>query len=141
MRQISLYLDGMNILTGTFESCKMGKLKVHAGDFLKGEGSFGSASFVLRTKEHSWVGEVIRVTSIETLEIASEENVKKIGGTIGWGAAGGVLLGPVGLLAGLLAGGRKKEVTFVAKFKDGRKLLATTDSKTFIKMKAAVFDR
>jgi len=43
------------------------------------------------------------------------------------------------LLAGLLLGGNKKEITFVAKFKDGRKLLATTDSGTFTKLQAAVF--
>jgi len=30
-------------------------------------------------------------------------------------------------------------VTFIAKFKDGRKLLATTDSKTFTKLRALVF--
>lgn len=48
-------------------------------------------------------------------------------------------LGQVGLLAGLILGGNKKEVTFVAKFKDGRKMLATTDSKSFTKMQAATF--
>lgn len=79
------------------------------------------------------------MTTIETVEIATEENVKKLGGTVGWGIAGAVLLGPVGLLAGLLVGGRKKEVTFVARFKDGRKLLGTTDSKTFTTLQAACF--
>ena len=65
--------------------------------------------------------------------------MKKIGGTVGWGAVGAIALGPVGLLAGLLLGGKKKEVTFVARFKDGRKLLATTDNGTFTKIKAAIF--
>lgn len=119
----------------------MSKLTVHAGDFLKGDGQFTSGSFVLRTRERSWVGEAIPTSNLETVEVAGEENVKKIGGTVGWGAAGGLLLGPVGLLAGLLLGGKKKEVTFVAKFKDGRKLLATTNNKTFIKIQAAVFNR
>ena len=73
------------------------------------------------------------------MEVASEESVKRIGGTLGWGAAGMLALGPVGLLAGLLLGGKKKEVTFVAKVKDGRKLLGTTDHKTFTKLKAAAF--
>jgi hypothetical protein len=115
------------------------KIKVHAGDFLEGDGQYGFGSLTLRTKEHSFIGETIPVTELETVEIATEESVKKIGGTIGWGAAGAVILGPVGLLAGLLLGGKKKEVTFVARFKDGRKLLATTDSKTFTKLQAAVF--
>jgi hypothetical protein len=85
------------------------------------------------------MGETIVATELEAVDVASEENVKKIGGTAGWGVAGGVLLGPVGLLAGLLIGGRKKEVTFVARFKDGRKLLASTDQKTYTKIQAAVF--
>ena len=120
------------------------KIKVHAGDFLSPgagwlKGGWKSFTLVLLTPEQSWAGEKIALDQLETVEPASEENVKKIGGTVGWGAAGAVLLGPVGLLAGLLVGGRKKEVTFVAKFKDGRKLLATTDNKTFTILQAAVF--
>lgn len=117
----------------------MATIKVHAGDFLKGDGKFSFDSLTLKTKEHVWVGETISIKELETVELASEENVKKIGGTVGWGAAGALVFGPVGLLAGLLLGGKKKDITFVAKFKDGRKLLATTDSKTFTKLQAAVF--
>jgi hypothetical protein len=117
----------------------MAKITVHAGDFLKGDGQFNFGVLNLRTAKHSWLGENIPITQLETVEVASEESVKKIGGTIGWGATGALVFGPVGLLAGLLLGGKKKEVTFVAKFKDGRKLLATTDSGTFTKLQAAVF--
>lgn len=117
----------------------MAKVTVHAGDFLKGDSQFSFGSLVLRTEAHSFVGEAIPITQLDSVEAASEESVKKIGGTVGWGAAGALVLGPVGLLAGLLLGGRKKEVTFVAKFKDGRKLLATTDNGTYTKLQAAVF--
>lgn len=117
----------------------MAKVKVHAGDFIKGEGQISFGSLTLKTEQHSWVGEAIPFSALETVEVASEESVKRIGGTVGWGAAGAVILGPVGLLAGLLLGGKKKDVTFVAKFKDGRKLLATTDNKSFTKLQAAVF--
>jgi len=118
----------------------MGKIKVHAGDFEKiGNSSFSFGCFTLFTQQHPFMGETIVATELEAVDVASEENVKKIGGTAGWGVAGGVLLGPVGLLAGLLIGGRKKEVTFVARFKDGRKLLASTDQKTYTKIQAAVF--
>ncbi|MDR1063028.1 MAG: hypothetical protein LBL48_03725 [Azoarcus sp.] len=117
----------------------MAKVTVHAGDFLKGEGQFNFGSLTLKTVAHPWMGETILTTQLETVEVASEESVKKIGGTIGWGAAGALILGPVGLLAGLLLGGKKKEITFVARFKDGRKLLATTDSATYTKLQAAVF--
>ncbi len=117
----------------------MAKVKVHAGDFLEGDGQFSFGSLVLKTKEHSFLGETIPITELDVVDVATEENVKKLGGTVGWGAAGALILGPVGLLAGLLLGGKKKQVTFVAKFKDGRKLLASTDSKTFTKLQAAVF--
>ncbi|HFU75176.1 MAG TPA: hypothetical protein ENK91_15675 [Bacteroidetes bacterium] len=117
----------------------MAKIKVLAGDFLEGDSEYSWGSLVLKTEEHSWVGETISLNQLDTVDIATEESVKKLGGTVGWGAAGAVILGPVGLLAGLLLGGKKKEVTFVAKFKDGRKLMASTDSKTFTKLQAAVF--
>ncbi len=117
----------------------MAKVTVHAGDFLKGDGQLSFGSLTLRTQEHSWLGETIPISELQTVEIATEETVKKLGGTLGWGAVGGILLGPAGLLAGLLLGGRKKEITFVAQFRDGRRLLATTDNATFIKLKAAAF--
>ena len=117
----------------------MAKVKVHAGDFLKSDGQYSFGSLTLKTTKHSFIGETIPITKLEAVEIATEENVKKLAGTVGWGAAGALILGPVGLLAGLLLGGKKKEVTFIAKFKDGRKLLASTDSKTFTKLQASVF--
>lgn len=120
----------------------MARITVHAGDFLKGAGEYSFGNLILKTTATIWnlTGEVIPSSQLEIVEIASEESVKKIGGTIGWGAAGAIILGPVGLLAGLMLGGKKKEVTFVAKFKDGRKLLATTDSKTYTKLMSAVFN-
>ena len=121
----------------------MAKITIHAGDFKVSPNDTVSAyvlgNFNLLTYEHPFSGELIPVNQVLELEKASEESVKKIGGTIGWGIAGAALLGPVGLLAGLLLGGRKNEVTFVCKFRDGRKLLGTTDSKTFTKIQAAVF--
>jgi hypothetical protein len=117
----------------------MAKIKVHAGDFLKADGQLSFGSLVLKTDAHRILGESIPLAALDSVEIATEESVKKLGGTLGWGVAGGVLLGPVGLLAGLLTGGRKKEVTFVAKFKDGRKFMGTTDSKSFTKLQAACF--
>lgn len=117
----------------------MSSIKVHAGDFLTKPGFVKGARINLKTAAKSWIGEYIPLSDVVELEVATEESVKRLGGTVGWGAAGALLLGPVGLLAGLLAGGRGKEVTFVAKFRDGRKLLASTDSKTFTSMQAALF--
>jgi len=122
-------------------------LKVHAGDFVtvspnhsysKNWGN-GGGTFHLVTEERALKfksTEDIPSTELEFLALASEESVKKLGGTIGWGAAGGLILGPVGLLAGLLLGGKGKTVTFLAKFKDGRKVIASTDPKTWVEIQA-----
>ena len=117
----------------------MAKIKVHAGDFYNGEHNYSFGNFSLRNENNRWLGETIPASEIDEIDKASEESIKKIGGTIGWGATGAVLLGPAGLLAGLLLGGRKKEVTFAAKFKDGRKILATTDQKTYTNILSKCF--
>jgi len=119
----------------------MADIDIHAGDW--------PATFAIITgfgrnismpvQGALWRKENIPLSELTDVEIATEETVKKIGGTVGWGAAGAVILGPVGLLAGLLLGGKKKKVTFVAKFKDGRKFLGTTDAKTYTQLSAAAF--
>jgi hypothetical protein len=125
----------------------LGQLKVHAGDFITISPSHsyskswtsGDGVFRLATEERTFKlsnTESIPSTELEYLALANEETVKKLGGTVGWGAAGGLLLGPIGLLAGLLLGGKKTKVTFVAKFKDGRKMIASTDPKTWVEIQA-----
>lgn len=127
--------------------------KTIAGDFLNDNKvhDFKNGSFVMCVGANSFFRglaeslfgiksrEVIQISEVEVLEIASEDNVKRIGGTVGWGAAGSILLGPAGLLAGLLLGGKKKEVTIVCKLKDGRKFLAVLDSGVHQKIQAAMF--
>ena len=99
----------------------MAKIKVHAGDFeddaqnmilfnqiqlrpaykakvqqdiqdARSQGFWQSfkAGFQMPPKMES-----LGFTDIEDIEEASEESIKKLGGTIGWGLAGSVLLGPV----------------------------------------------
>jgi len=115
--------------------------RIHAGDFGKGEGTYSSLTdtFTLPVKDKVFGSKRIPASDLSSLEIATEENVKKIGGTIGWGLAGGAILGPLGLLVGLIAGGRKKEIVFVAKFSDGTKLLASCDGNAFTAIKCVRF--
>ena len=77
--------------------------------------------------------------NIEKVELITEENQKKFLGAAGLGLAGGLLLGPVGAIAGLLAGGRSKEVCFACYLKDGRKFLAKGDTKTYQAVLAKTF--
>lgn len=117
----------------------MASIKIHAGDFAKGSAQYSFASITFPWESgDGFFGKSVRTSDFDEVELASEDSVRRIGGTIGWGAVGAAILGPVGLLAGLLAGGRGNDVTFVAKFKDGRKFIGTTDSKTFTSLKACV---
>ncbi len=116
----------------------MATIKLHAGDWGEAEAQLVGDTLCFPGAS-IFKPEMVKTFRLKTVEMASEESVKRVGGTVGWGLVGAVALGPVGLLAGLLLGGKSKEVTFVAQFGDGRKMLATTDSKTYTKIKAAVF--
>lgn len=116
-----------------------GSFEVHAGDFAKSKDhQFVGGKLVMKSPG-KFFRETIALSQLAEIAPASEESVKNIGGTVGWGIVGGALLGPVGLLAGLLAGGRGKNVTFVCKLKDGRKFMATAPSKVYTELSAALF--
>ena len=117
----------------------MSNIIIHAGNFGEGKASLKNGNIVLPAKKGQGLlnRDLIKIARLEEIDIATDESVKRIGGTLGWGTAGAVMLGPVGLLAGLLLGGKKKEITFVAKFQGGEKMLATTDAKTYKLLMAA----
>ena len=116
----------------------MGNITVlSGGDFASGQGSFSVETrpfgcFVLPTAKNKAEG--ITANHLGAVEKITEESVKRMGGAVGLGLVGGAAFGPVGLLAGLLGGGKRTEVTFIATFKDGRKLLGSTDPKTYAEM-------
>lgn len=118
-------------------------IKVVAGDLTEGKwqftGMLGQA-LMTRADQMSWKPQSVDLKhDAESVELMTEEKVKKLAGTAGWGAAGMVLLGPLGAIGGILLGGNKKEVAFVCHLKDGRKFMATTDGKTWQKITAARF--
>ncbi|NIE73863.1 hypothetical protein F3J45_05310 [Pantoea sp. Ap-967] len=112
----------------------MTRLTVQSGDFLQGEGEFRNGSLTLKTPRSPSPGERISLNRVVDLRLASLESSRSLGSALGWGMAGALVAGPVGLLAGLWLGGKEEEVTFLATFKDGRKLLAITDGKTWSKI-------
>ena len=124
----------------------MAKIKIEAGDLDKGAWQFSNLLGVAimrnaSTREHLWKGEAYDFcTDMKEVELLDEEKVKKLAGTAGWGLAGAALLGPLGAIGGILLGGNKKEVAFVAHLKNGKKFMATTDGKTWKKITAARFD-
>jgi hypothetical protein len=109
----------------------LGRIDVHAGSFKKGKDSQYVHGKFLMKNEGSFFREKILSSKIDKLELATEESVISIGGAAGWGVAGSVLLGPIGLLAGLILGGKSKDITFICVFKDGRKFLGTASSSVY----------
>lgn len=118
----------------------LGRLDIHAGDFERGKTSqFTQGKFLMKT-QGKFVREDISIGQVQEIEVASEESVKKFGGSLVGGALGAAAFGTVGLLAGAMAGGTGKDVTFLCTFTDGRKMMATTDSKTYADISAELFD-
>jgi len=114
--------------------------EVLAGDFKKGAGHYFYSDGRLQMRvPGKFFRQWVPLKDVEEVQLATEESVKRLGGTVGWGLVGGIALGPIGLLAGLLAGGRGKDVTFVCRLRDGRKFMATAPSKVYTQVSAATF--
>lgn len=118
-----------------------GKLKMHGGDFPKSShhqfvGGFSPKLLLVNPKK--FLRETVKPGDIAAVEIATEESVKRMGGTVGWGIVGAVALGPLGMVAGLVSGGKGQDITFVCKLNDGRKFMATTPSKIYKELAGAV---
>lgn len=114
--------------------------KVIAGDFpthASFTSTFGNGCYIVS----GWNDEVKLDDHIKSAEILTEESKKKFMGAAGWGLVGAAALGPLGLIAGVLAGGNKKEICFACELKDGRKFMAIADSSTFHKINALVFNK
>lgn len=125
----------------------LGLVKILAGDFYnvqvakKAVGPIFRKRLVPRlvVRTSAWRTAKLGFEDIANVTALSQENAGSILGAAGWGLLGDALLGPVGLLAGVVAGAQSTKVTFVCTFKDGRKFLGQTDSDTYNKMFAATW--
>lgn len=129
-------------------------IEVLAGDFANSSASGARSSFSSALDggafyfpdpevEFAWTPKTVRYAtdSIAELEEISEDNKVRVLGAAGWGAIGALAHGPVGLLAGLVLGGRGKAVVFAVAFNDGKRALIKADKKTWLKIVAARFGR
>lgn len=73
--------------------------------------------------------ETMKFSDLVNFELVTEENKASILGKVGWGAVGAIALGPVGLLAGVLGGGNKRDRVMVLEFRDGRSLMLKGSAK------------
>ena len=113
-------------------------MKVLAGDFQTNSAigasfSFGMFSF---PDPEAWLPKLVHyeMSDVDELDEVSEENKVKVLGAAGWGTVGALALGPVGLLAGLVLGGRGKKVVFAVKFNDGKSALVEVNQKVWKKI-------
>lgn len=113
------------------------RFKVHGGDFKKGNGSYSEGWFS-KTFQLPGIFFPCKVTTdIEAVELVTDEMLKA-GPSRAGGAAGLLLLGPIGAALGVLIGGKeKRETTFVVRFTDGKAFLGSSDFATFQALKAA----
>lgn len=113
----------------------MEKIEVHGGSFKATKHCyFDKHGFSLKpAKGIRLFGESIGFDQIESCEVATEESARSFLVTAGAGLAGGLLLGPLGLLAGALSFGKRTRVTFIVKLNDGRGFIATANAKSYAK--------
>ena len=114
--------------------------KIVGGDFPKNTNFQDVFGRIVLTNIEGWSSkETILNNNIEKIELMTEEKAKSFLGAAGLGIVGGLVLGPLGALAGVLAGGNKKEICFACYLKDGKKFMAVSDAKTYQKIAALAF--
>lgn len=109
----------------------MAKNQVIAGDYL-GKGLmevWGDAQIIMsfRGKDNIHINK----STVESVEVVSEESRKSAASGVARGLVGGALLGPVGMLAGGLSAKNKGTITLAVEFKDGKKSLMEIDDKIY----------
>ncbi len=109
------------------------KVKVIAGDLQAGDWDFNGGMMTPDPKT-GLVDCVSLMSEIKELKIQTEESVKDLTRTLGLTIAGGVLLGPLGAIAGYFAGGNRKQVCVLVELNDGRKFLAMVDQRIYQQM-------
>ena len=111
----------------------MALIQITGGDFKSGTASYGAGELIFpgnKTSEKKF----IPVKSLRSLDITDKRKTLKLGKSLLLGGAGFALFGPLGA-AGALFGGSNKYVSFIGKFKDGKKFTARTDFETYKKIR------
>ncbi|MEC0089328.1 hypothetical protein [Paenibacillus macquariensis] len=102
------------------------KNAVIAGDYERSKFLVSKGKLIIAI---GWKGNVtISKDTVESWEEMSEEHTKSAASAIGRGLVGSLILGPVGLLAGLSAKNKGTHVVAI-QFKDGKRSLFELDDK------------
>jgi hypothetical protein len=118
----------------------MSAIDVLAGDFYTGRNHAyypGQFSMTIKSGDES---EKISACEVMESEVVTQSIGKKFISSLVCAVIGGIVLTPftrfwfVGVVLGFFAGGWERRVTFKLKFKDGRRMLATTANDTYVQM-------
>lgn len=94
------------------------QVKVLAGDVAKGNWTFKNG--ILTRKGYD---PIILEGELTKFEIQTEQSSKQVAQALGW-AAIGTLLGPLGIISGLILGGNRKLICALMETKSGLKYMA-----------------
>ena len=109
------------------------KVTILAGDFSTGKWDFNGG--MMTPDPALGIVECVSLYGdIESLKVQTEESVKDLQKTLGFTIVGGLILGPLGAVAGYFAGGNRKEVCVLVRLKDERKFLANMDERIYQQM-------
>lgn len=70
-----------------------------------------------------------KIYKVENVSILTQETSKGVTGTVGGAAVGSFFLGPIGLIAGALAGGNRTKTTLVIECEGGTRIIGTAPAK------------
>lgn len=105
------------------------KNKVIAGDYSGKQvtGSLGVVQIIISFSNTI----LLDKSTVDGIEVVTDEHRKSAASGVGRGLIGGALLGPVGLLAGGLSAKSKSTFTVAVKFKDGKNSLIEVNDKIY----------
>lgn len=115
--------------------------RLQAISFLAGDLGVGTGHLLASGKIHvpGASDQAFAMAAVKSVELATQESVKRIGKSLGWGLAGAAVFGPAGLVAGALVSGNETNVTFICILKDGKRFLASSTSGVYKHFLAATF--
>lgn len=114
-------------------------MKAIAGD-LKAGTDVRFAGGRLQIQKGMFSFERVQLEDVASFEVVTEENKASILGKVGWGAVGALALGPLGLLAGVLGGGNRRDRVMAVEFRDGRRILLKGNAKDVEQFTAGTFN-
>lgn len=114
-------------------------MKTLAGDYKK-DCDVRFAGGRLQVQKGIFSFEYIDLADISSFEVVTEDNKASIMGKVGWGAVGAIALGPLGLLAGVIGGGNRRDRVMAIETRHGKRVLLKGSAKDVEQFTAATFN-